>query len=179
MDKIIYCYKQWEEGFQSLQKQVDNITFTPSIPTEEQLGEAMKDSKHGLIVLDDSLEDLISDKEICRALATRLAHHLKTTVVFCTQSGQLPGKYGSIISKNIHNAVIMKSPQEGYLRQLGVQLGEYQLLREAYRAATGKTPHSYLIVSLHPRRDTDHRYVSDVFADDPVMYVYKKPGSDL
>ena len=179
VDKIIYCYKQWEEEFNPLQSQVENITFTPTIPTEPQLEEAMKDSKHGLIVIDDALENLIADQEICRALATRLAHHLKMTVVFCTQSGQMPGKHGGIISKNIHNAVIMRSPQQSYLRQLGVQLGEYQLLRESYMSATGETPHTYLMVCLHPKRHPDHRYISDVFPDDSVMYVYKKPGTAL
>ena len=174
VEKIIYCYKHYQDSFTALQNQVDDITFSPSIPTESQFEELLKDSRHSLVVLDDSLEEFVADNEICRALATRLAHHLKTSVVFCTQSGQLPGKYGSLISKNVHNSVVLRSPKESYfLRQLGVQLGEHKLLKSAYNDATKDAPFSYLCIALHPKREQNLRYSTNIFPDDHVTFVYK------
>lgn len=172
VDRIIYCYKHYEPEFTTLQSQVGDITFTPRVPSEEELTNSLQHSKHALIVVDDALED-IKDNPLCQALATRIAHHLKASVVFCSQTGQLPGKYGPTIAKNVHNAVVMNSPKENfYLRQLGIQLGQYQVLKQAYRDATKQGAYSYLCVCLHPLRCTDYRYCSSVFPGETTV-IYK------
>ena len=180
VDKIIYCYKHFQKSFLALQKQVPHITFSPKIPTEEELSEATQDSAHALLIIDDAMEDILNDNPICQALATRLSHHLQCSVVFCTQSGQLPGKYGGLISKNVHNSIVMRSPKESFfLRTLGTQLGEFPLLKAAYSDSTGSSLHSYLAICLHPTRHPDLRYCGCVLPDDPgPTTIYKKPSSD-
>ena len=172
VDKILFFYKQYENDFVSLQRDLDNISFSPNLPTEDQLADSLKDSKHGLVIIDDALQD-IATNPICQELATRLAHHLKTSVVFCTQSGQLPGKFGPFIARNVHQAIIMRSANQSYyLRNLGVQLGQYKELKEIYNDICRGGAYNYICISMHPLRDSQYRYSTSVFPGETTV-VYK------
>ena len=172
VDTILFYNKQFEPGFASLQQDVGNITFSPNLPNEEQLADSLQHSKHGLVIIDDALQD-ISSNPICQELATRLAHHLKTSVVFSTQSSQLPGKNGPFIARNIHNAIIMTSANQSYyLRNLGVQLGQYKELKEIYNSISQGGPYSYLCICCHPLRPSQYRFCTSVFPGEATT-IYK------
>ena len=170
--RIIYVYRHYQDSFQELMKEVDNITFTTKIPDEEQLRDLVKGHAHSLLILDDALDALLNNP-ICQDYCVRLSHHLRTSVVFSAQTGRLKGKFGPDISKNIHANIVMKSPKEIQLiRSLGLMLGRYALLRSAYENAT-RDPYTYLCIVTHPKRDVDLQLSSNIFPDDKdPTYVY-------
>lgn len=171
IERIIYVYRHYQDSFQELTKEVGDILFTTEVPTEEELRELVKGSAHTLLILDDCLH-LLQTNPICQDLCVRLSHHLRMSVVFSAQTGTLKGKYGPDIAKNIHANLVLKSPKEiHFIRSLGIMMGNYALLRQAYQSAT-QLPYSYLCIVTHPRRHSDLQISSSIFPDEEPTYVY-------
>ena len=163
IDKIIYVYKHFQPSFHQLQNQVKNITFTNKVPSESQLEELVSHSNHSLLILDDAFNMLYEGDSMCQDLVTRLAHHLKLSTIFATQSTQAKNKSAQSILKNIHSIVVMSCPRENqFIKSLGMQLGQYKLIREAFNHVC-EQPYRYLVVGLHPKRDRDLRFASNIF----------------
>ena len=170
--KIIYVYRHFQDSFRDLINETDNdITFTTEVPNEEQLTELVKDSAHTLLIFDDCLQ-MLQSNPICQDLCVRLSHHLRMSVVFSAQTASLKGKYGPDIVKNIHANVVLRSPKEvHYIKSLGIMMGKYALLRQAYDMATQK-PYSYISIVNHPRRHSHFQIASNIFPDEEPTYVY-------
>lgn len=165
VSRIIYVYQHYQDSFQELLRDVGDIYFTTELPDEKELNDLVKGSSHTLLIVDDALDAL--NNSICQDLCVRLSHHLRMSVVFSAQTGSLKGRFGPTITKNIHNNVIMRSPKEHfYVRNLGLTLGCYTLLRKAYDDATGSELYTYLNVCSHPRRSRDLQFSTNIFPDD-------------
>ena len=85
------------------------------------------------------------------------------------------------ISLNTHFLVLYKNPRDkSQIRVLSNQMfpGKKNFLVEAYSEAT-KTPHSYLLIDLHPETPELFRVRTNIFpGEDSTVYVpddYKTP----
>lgn len=177
VDNIIYVYKHFQPSFQQLQDQVKNITFTSKVPSESELQELTSDSNHTLLILDDAFNMLYHGDGMCQSLVTRLGHHFKLSTIFATQSTQAKNKAAQSIMKNIHNIVIMSCAREAqFVKNLGVQLGQYNLMKQAFNHVC-EVPYRYLLVGLHPKRDRDLRFSSNIFPNE-VTRIYLSKDQD-
>ena len=176
VDKILYIYKHYEDdGFAELQDKLD-ITFTDELPDEAYLRELSATYSHLLLICDDGMRMLSEASDFVQDIVTRLNHHLRISSVFVTQNMYVkPKGGGQALSRCIHNTVFMSSAREAHaVKQLGIQLGQYNLIKEAY-SQISKKPHRYLVVALHPRRDADLRFVTDVFPGETTKVYIESP----
>ena len=77
----------------------------------------------------------------------------------------------------MHNVVLMSSPREAqFAKTLGLQLGQYKLLKEAFSHVC-EQPYRYLLVGLHPKRDRDLKFTTNIFPGQvTTVYLSKDHG---
>lgn len=169
---IIFIYKHWQDIYSDLEKASENIVFMESLPSEEELRTMIEGNPHSLFVCDDMLTE-IGNNPFISEVFTRLSHHLRVSTILLLQNLSLPSKFHSTISRNAHVSVLMKSPREAYtIRSLGMQLGDYHNLLQAYRDAT-RSPYSYLVCDTHPNANQLYRYRTQIFPDEEGVIVYR------
>jgi hypothetical protein len=172
---IYFVYSHWQPAFTELTDKLKNITFLESLPTEEELRLWTKDAPHSLLIVDDKASQ-IGHSQLCENLFLRLSHHLGITVCYLLQNGALQGRYAQSITRNTHTNVIMRSAREGYyIRSLGMLLNSYRMLKECYADVCKSKLFSYLVVDTHPLSNTEFRFRTQVFPNDPVPIIYKEP----
>lgn len=173
--KILYFYKHWQQAYEEVTGR-ENVQFMQSVPEESEIRTWSENQPHTLLVFDD-FSDEIGNFPIFEALFLRLSHHLKLSVIYIVQSGALRGPHAPAIFRNTHTNVILRSAREHYfLRNLGVLLNKYRLLKEAYADATsgedGKF--GYIVIDTHPTSPSWSMIRSKVMVEDPVSVVYKE-----
>ena len=173
----IFSYSHWQPAYDELQRKWgDKINFIEDFPTEAFLSQSMQDRKHGIFVMDDKASE-IPNSAFCMDLLTRYAHHFNLSNLILVQDPSLTGKMKSVLSKNFHVNVLMRSPRDrNYIRSLGIMLNDYNCLMSSYDDATSK-PFGYLCVDLHPLSNPLVKYRSSIFADDPHCVLYRKKAA--
>jgi hypothetical protein len=149
--KVIYCYG----AFQSIFDKFPDIQFHEGLPDS-----SMFDGTPTLLVLDDFMSQA---NETITDLFTKGSHHKNISVVFLTQN--IFHKNHRTISLNSHYLVLFKNPRDAYqISTLARQMypGSSQFMVEAYKDATS-TPHSYLMLDLHPDQDEKIRLRTNIF----------------
>ena len=169
----LFSYAHWQPSYQELQeKWGDKIIFTESIPTEEDIRDVMHDKKHGIFVVDDKASD-ITDNAFFMDLLVRMGHHYKMTNCLVVQDASMPGKTKSVLAKNIHVNIMMRSARDrGYLRTLGIMMNDYKCIISAYDDAC-RFPFSYFVVDTHPSSNPDLKYRTSIFPTDECCIIYK------
>ena len=170
---IIYCYNTWQEIFDDISNLGVSLLFTRDIPTEGELGDLTEGHPHSLLICDDKMEQLMRDSFMSH-LFTRSSHHHKCTTILLLQNSTCNGKNKADFTKNCHYSILMRSPRDHYsIRALGVQLGEYRALLDAYNDATN-TKWGYLLCDTHPNSEPAYKFRTNIFPDDEQLIVYKK-----
>ena len=169
----LFSYSHWQPAYNELQQQWgDKIVFMEDLPKEEYLRDTMKDYKHGIFVADDKATQ-IPESAFFMDLLTRYGHHFNLSNVMLVQDPSLNGKMKSVLSKNFHVNVLMKSPRDrNYVRNLAIMLNDYKCLTQAYDDAT-KEKYGYLVIDLHPQAEDRLKYRSFIFPDDQHTVVYR------
>ena len=91
--KIVYCYGQLQECFNSMGSQ---ITFVEGIP--EDIPSLFPVScRPGVLVLDDLIRNCSADERVLD-LFTKVSHHCHVTCIYLTQNLFPPGKFSRSIS---------------------------------------------------------------------------------
>lgn len=170
----IFTYSHWQKAYDKLQRcWKDRIIFTDEIPSADFLHEIMNGKKHGLFVLDDKASEL-PNSAFFMDLLTRYGHHYKLSNIVLVQDPSLQGKMKSILSKNFHVNVLMRSPRDrSYVKALGIMLNDYSTLTAAYDDACAM-PFGYLVLDLHPLANSLLKYRTNVFPQDQHCVVYRK-----
>ena len=77
--KIIYCYGIHQEAVKELERKYPNLVVThQGLPNEKFIDDEFENVDHGLIVLDDLIQEIGSSKEMAN-LFTRDVHHKVNT----------------------------------------------------------------------------------------------------
>ena len=173
----LFAYSHWQQSYDELQQLWgDRITFMEDLPSAEFLSQAMQGRKHGIFVMDDKASEL-PNSAFCMDLLTRYAHHFNLSNLIIVQDPSLRGKMKSVLSKNFHVNVLMRSPRDrNFIRSLGLMLNDYRCLIQSYDDACSN-PFGYLCVDLHPLANPEVKYRSSIFPDDPHCVIYKNKST--
>ena len=156
-EKIVWCYREWQKAYESLQ---DSVTFVKNIPSDDEQLVADLSTRHLLI-----FDDMMGGKAIESIVDwfTRKAHHRNTSVIYITQNLFDRAAQYRTISLNAHYLVLFKNPRDK--SQIGVLSRQLQMphLLPAYECATGR-PHGYLLIDLSPQTPDELRLRSQLFS---------------
>lgn len=145
-EKIIWCYREWQPAYESLQHRVK---FIRNIPEDDEKLAADIETRH-LLIFDDM------------DWFTRKAHHRNTSVIYITQNVFDRAAQHGTISLNAYYLVLFKNPRDkSQIVVLSRQLDMPHLI-SAYHDAT-RIPHGYLIVDLSPQTPDELRLRSHMF----------------
>lgn len=155
-EKIVWCYREWQSAYESLQ---DRVKFIRNIPEDDEKLVADLNTRHLLI-----FDDMMGGKAIESIVDwfTRKAHHRNTSVIYITQNVFDRAAQHRTISLNAHYLVLFKNPRDkSQIVVLSRQLDMPHLM-SAYQDAT-RQPHGYLIVDLSPQTPDELRLRSQLF----------------
>ena len=144
----------------------------------------MHSKKHGLFVADDKASD-ISSSPFFMDLLVRMGHHYKMSNCLIVQDATMPGKTKSVLAKNVHVNVMMRSPRDRcYLRTIGMMMNDYRCIVDSYDDAC-RNLFSYFIIDTHPASNPELKYRTQIFPTDECCIIYKsnkkwlRGGEDL
>jgi len=182
-ERIIWIYKEKgdESEFARLKQEFPQVEFLSEI----DIGRinSLDARENNLVILDDVMSEAGDSKEVAK-IFTQGAHHRNMTVIFLVQNVFQQAKQMRTISLNTHFLVLYKNPRDqSQIRVLSNQMfpGKKNFLVDAYSDATN-TPHSYLLIDLHPETPEQFRVRTNIFpGEDSTVYVpddYKNPEDD-
>lgn len=155
-EKIIWCYREWQPAYESLQHRVK---FIRNIPEDDEKLVADIETRH-LLIFDDMMGGRAIESIV--DWFTRKAHHRNTGVIYITRNVFNRAAQHRTISLNAHYLVLFKNPRDkSQIVVLSRQLDMPHLI-SAYHDAT-RIPHGYLIVDLSPQTPDELRLRSHMF----------------
>lgn len=172
LQNVIYYYKQWQNGFDELNKDVklQFINKVPSIANITEKTEGFSQIGGSLIVIDDFMQELTRDVSV---LFSTLSHHLNITVFLMTQNLFSKNPVFRDISLNATYNIIFKNPRDSsqishFARQYAP--GKAKMILDIYKEATQK-PHSYLLFDNHQEMRDGIRIRSNILQEggNPVL----------
>ena len=150
-DKMIVCYGEWQEAYESMGK---NITFVRGLSEEVVKRENLLG--HTFLLVDDLADE--ADGKLIGNLFTKYSHHRNLSVCFLVNNLFYKGlSTMRLISLNTHYLCLFRSARdqnsvENIGRQMFGKNNKYMV--DAYRDATSKK-YGYLIVDA--KSDSDDR----------------------
>ena len=78
--KVLYCYNTYQDGFNVISNEVENIAMIEGIPSREEIN-TFSDHNHNIVILDDLGHKLMQNPDI-EVMFTQLAHHMNLSVIF-------------------------------------------------------------------------------------------------
>lgn len=167
--KLIYCYSEWQDQFETIRVNVPIAVFHQGLP--DYIG----DIEDAVIVIDDLMSECIDDKDILH-LFTRGSHHRNISVIFMIQNVFPQGKYARSISLNSHYLVLFNNPRDkSQIKYLSRQLypNDSKFFNEVFEEAVTSQNYGSLIVDLKPNTSNALRLRSFDFVNN-IIYVYIK-----
>ena len=89
--KFVYCYDRWQPRFDRIKKQ-SKVLFYKGLPPQGALAKWFKPDQHGILILDDLMEESGNDKRVLD-LFTKDSHYRGITALYLTQDLFPPGKF--------------------------------------------------------------------------------------
>ena len=89
--KFVYCYDRWQPRFDRIKKQ-PKVLFYKGLPPQGALAKWFKPDQHGILILDDLMEESGNDKRVLD-LFTKDSHYRGITALYLTQDLFPPGKF--------------------------------------------------------------------------------------
>ena len=90
-----------------MENTVKNFNLHQGLSSIQTIDELSDDGKHSLIILDDLMDVVVNDSEMCK-LFTQGCHHKMFSVIFLTQNSFPKGKCSWTISLNTSYIVFFK-----------------------------------------------------------------------
>ena len=176
--KVLYCYGEYLQEFESMKKSIHNLHLNEGLPDESVIERLSQDGQHWIIVLDDLQEELNRSKEAA-LLFTRGCHHRHFSLIFMGHNLYGGGAFSRLISLNVHYMVIFRSNRDrAQIAHLARQLmggkgrGKADYFMKAYEIAISK-PHGYLFVDNHPHTvDEKYRLRSHILPSQQPTHIY-------
>ena len=106
-EKIIYCYKAWQPGFDNLKNQITSIQFNEGIIDLDTIDS----NAVNIIVFDDLMTECLKNESVMN-LFTVGSHHYNIGVFFITQNIFSKGKFARDISLNTNYLIVFHNPRD-------------------------------------------------------------------
>jgi GTPase SAR1 family protein len=103
--RVIWAYGQWQELYN--EPLPFEISYVRGLPSEQEV----RDSKANIIVIDDLMGDLSSDRRLS-SLFTRGSHHWQVSVIFIVQNLFHQGRQMRDVHTSTNYLVLFKSPRD-------------------------------------------------------------------
>ena len=151
-----------------------DIEFQQGLPTEDDINEFTDGTFHSLIIIDDLMQSMMSDK-YAQELITKVSHHKLVNIIYINQNLFSQGKNSRTIAVNMHYIIFLRNPRShSQLISLGKQTGMTKTLLEAYADSMTQHPFGYLIYNLSPKCDNDNFVLmSNIMPEDEGIITYK------
>jgi hypothetical protein len=163
--KIYYAYGAWQSLFETMK---DKVTFHEGVPSKSLMDEWSADGDPILVVMDDLMDQIVSNREVLHYV-TVMSHHRNITLIMMFQNIYPPGKYARTISLNCHYLILFNNARDKLqVMNLGRQIapGQSAFYMDAYEKAMNMCKCNYLVTDLHPQADKKLRIRTRIFPDD-------------
>ena len=155
VDQILYCYRHWQDSYNTLKPIVQFHKGLPSALLIEKL-------QNGLIVLDDLMDDAVKDHKILSTF-TEGSHHKRLSVIFLMQNIFHKGLHTRTINLNVQYMILFKNARDQQqIQTLARQMfpNGWRKFLEHYEEATGQL-YGHVILDLHPSTPDENRIVHE------------------
>jgi hypothetical protein len=164
-EEVVWCYGEWQDGYQQLS---NSVVFVEGLPSVE-----WSDNKRRLIIIDDLMSE--TDERVTK-LFTKGSHHKNLSIMYIIQNLFGKNKEQRTISLNSHYLVVFKNPRDAsQITHLAKQMypGKLKYVQEAFKDATSK-PFGYLVFDLRQNTPDHLRIRTDVIPPGPqIVYLQK------
>ena len=148
--KVIYCYKVWQEKFETYLTESSNEDRSKICFHEGVYDISKHNSKnHILLIVDDLMHEI--GKDLASIFCVH-SHHKNVSVFFLNQNLFLKNKYIRDINLNTQYLIIFKQRRDLLsIRALASQIfpGQIADFIDIYNKCVSE-PFSYLLIELHP-----------------------------
>lgn len=172
INKIVYCYGAYQQGFAKFLDDIKDIEFVEGFP--DDVLDTFR-GEPGILVIDDLMDKCSNDQRMSELL-TKHSHHKNITVIYIVQNLFPRGKFSRTISLNCHYIFAFKNCRDALGISTLVQQAFYGkndrcYAMESFQDATNKT-YGYLLFDMHPSTPTHLRLRSDIFPNERnIVYV--------
>jgi hypothetical protein len=169
IDRVMYCYTEWQPSFFELKAKVPCIEFHKGLPDEYSDGTGSP----SIVVLDD-LQDEVGRSGDANNAFTRKSHHQNINLLILTQT--FFHKDLRTVTANVGVIILMKNPRnssfvEFLARQMNSGL-KNELMTTAYKKCISKQ-YGYLVIDLTQTQDDRFRLRSSMFPEDCIIFTSK------
>ena len=109
VERIIWCFGQWQPLYDELQRRIPWIEFVHGIPDYLSSSEDINAGKKNLMVFDDLMTEAKCDQRI-GDLFTKGSHHRNISIIYLTQNLFPQGKACRDIALNTQYLVLFNNP---------------------------------------------------------------------
>lgn len=167
---VIYCYNEWQSGFDSLAKEDVVTEWYEGLPTMETIKEKIEPFKSTgtILVLDDFGQQLNSSYV---ELFTVVSHHSNCSVILMTQNLFDKNPIYRPISMNSKYMTVFKNPRDNHqISALARQTfpESYRDIVKIFHKATEK-PHSYLFFDFDQKTPNKLRVRTQILPQEGPM----------
>ena len=140
--RIVYAFGAWQDAFEDM----EGVEFVDGV--EGLKGITFDKTQNNLLILDDLMEELSSNKQMS-TLFTKDMHHKNVSVIFIVQNLFKQGRSMRDVTLNCNLFVLFKSPRD--VQQIKVMARQMDIpgLDEAYKMAI-KQRYGHLVINLQP-----------------------------
>ena len=171
-NRIVYCYKVWQDSFDKLKLLIPGIEFHQGLPDLDNF-----DSKlNNLLILDDLMNESGNDTNIY-SLFTVDSHHKSISVFYLTQNIFPKEKHARTINLNCGYLIILNNPRDpSQIHHLARQMfpNNSKFLIECYEDACESKQFGYLFLDLTQTTTKDLRVQTGIVDDKRIIYQIKK-----
>ena len=131
---------------------------------------------NSILVLDDLMNE-VKDNTSVTNLFTRVTHHKNVFVIFITQNFFTQCKEGIARRRNCQYIVLFKNPADSTeIRTISLKMfpNSPKFLLRAYKDATTRHPHGYVMLDLRQETHDDLRVRAQILPHELPMVVYKQ-----
>jgi hypothetical protein len=177
VNKILYCYTVFQPLFETMEKEMPNLTFHKGAPSEQYIDEFVSGGGHNVCVLDD-MQSVVASSPEMEQLFTIWSHHKSVSVLLILQNLYVSGKYARSLALQAHYLWAMKSLRDQtQLAYLSRQIypGKSRLIPEVFADVMKMDKYPYLMIDLAPQSDDRFRLRTHIFPGEDVIFYQSKP----
>ena len=108
--KIRYYYGIWQDNYDQMKREIENISFQQGLPSEEELMDFTDPKTHTMIIIDD-LMDEACNSQVVELIFTRISHHRFCSCFYIVQNAFVQGKKQMTINLNTKYVEVFRSPR--------------------------------------------------------------------